>query len=324
MNNLKFNTNYNYNSIHNIGKIKNLVKELNDGDVNPQLFDFLFRFNTRNYPKTCHNVLDLPGIFDKLEDTAVIVIDDGVCQMDYAESIKPDGRMVKRDSLNDAEHQTGKLSDNKVKDIFDYCLYTTIQHKKPCYPIVVTNYDYGKEYDDYVVEGFSFRIYYRIFNKERIYEILNILSKKDYTKEELSDADYINLVFCIIFAKKPYAQDVVSYIAYFFASIEKITFNHQMDLHLALKMTIKYHFRGNDKKIEELLEMITKAIHQSRVDNVSGYEVEQFTIDELRDKYSKLKAEKVKELSLKDEEISLKDEEIKKLKKEVEELKNKD
>ena len=63
--------------------------------------------------------------------------------------------------------------------------------------------------------------------------------------------------------------------------------------------------------------MITKAIHQSRVDNVSGYEVKQFTIDELRDKCSKLEAEKVKV-------ISQKDEEIRRLKKEVEELKNKD
>lgn len=37
--------------------------------------------------------------------------------------------------------------------------------------------------------------------------------------------------------------------------------------------------------------MITMAIHESRVDHVTGYEVEQFSIDELKTKNSILKAE---------------------------------
>ena len=288
MNLKQFNKNYQYNSKYNMPKIKKIVRNLMKEDINPHLFDFLFRFNTRNYPQTCHSILDLPGEFEKIEDTAVFVIDNGVLQMDYAESIAPDGKMVKRNALNDVEHQSCKLSDEKVIQIFNYCLYMTIQHKKPCYPIVVTNHDYGKEYEDFDIEGFSFRIFFRIFDKEKIYEILNTLTKKDYTKEELSSADYINLLFCIIFAKKPYAKDIIEKIAYLFATIERITFNHQLDLHLALKMTIKYHFRDDEKKVEELLCMITKAINQSWVDELEGYEVKQFTIEELKSKLSDL------------------------------------
>ena len=37
--------------------------------------------------------------------------------------------------------------------------------------------------------------------------------------------------------------------------------------------------------------MITMAIHESRVDHVTGYEVEQFSIDELKTKNSVLEAE---------------------------------
>lgn len=67
------------------------------------------------------------------------------------------------------------------------------------------------------------------------------------------------------------------------------------------------------EKIEELLVVITKAADASRRDRFGGYEVEQFTIEELEEKISVLKAEKSKheiELSLKMKEISSKDAEI--------------
>ena len=63
--------------------------------------------------------------------------------------------------------------------------------------------------------------------------------------------------------------------------MENIKFNHQLDLHLALKMTIKYYF-SDDEKIEELLTMITKAVDIDRIDEFEGYEVKQYTIEELK------------------------------------------
>jgi len=321
--NYKFNSNYEYNSKHNMPKIRKIVRHFKEEPVNPRSLDFIFRYNARNYPRATHKELELPGEFKQIEDTAVFVMDNGVLQMDHAESVTPDGGIVERDAANDVEHQTGKLRPDKVEKIFEYCLYTAIQLKKPCYPIVVTDYDYGKEYEDYTVEGFSFRIYFRIFNKEKIYESLNTVMEKDYNQEVLSGADYLKLIYCIIFAKKPFAQDVIEKASYLFASIENIKFNHQFDLHLALKMTIKYHF-DDDEKIEELLTMITKAVDKSRIDEFGGYEVEQFTIEELEDKISILKAEKSKTqelLSQKDVELSQKDDVISQNREEISKLK---
>lgn len=170
--------------------------------VNPQSLDFLFRYNSRNYPQTTHNELNLPYKFDDVRDTAVFIIDENAKQMDYVETIKPNGDMVKRKAASNVEQQTGILNNPKIEDIFDYCLYTTIQLKKPCYAIVATDYDYGKDYHDYVIEGFPFRIYFRIFNKQKVCEMLNALKEKDYSKEELSNADYIRFIYCMIFAKK--------------------------------------------------------------------------------------------------------------------------
>lgn len=57
----KFNTNYRYNSKYNVNKIGKIVRKLMEEDVNPHIFDFLFRFNIRQYPQASHIVLDLPG-----------------------------------------------------------------------------------------------------------------------------------------------------------------------------------------------------------------------------------------------------------------------
>ena len=130
---------------------------------------------------------------------------------------------------------------NKIRDIYEYCLYATIQHQKPCYAIVVTNHDYGKEYEDYVIDGFSFRIYYRIYDKKKVYKLLNTLKNKDYIKEEMSNKEFIRFVYCLVFAKMPYAKDVVEKLVNLFCSMERLTHKQQLDLHLSLKTMIKYH-----------------------------------------------------------------------------------
>ena len=165
---MRNNTSYHNNSRHNLEKIKKIVEKLMDEDLNPSPFDFLFRYNTRNYPKISHKLLDLPGNFKNVEDTAVFIPGDGVLQMDYAESVTPNGDMEKRDAANDVEHQKTKLTIRKINAIFNYCFYKSIELKKPCYPIVVTNYDYGTNHKTYCIEGISFTIYFRIFDENRV------------------------------------------------------------------------------------------------------------------------------------------------------------
>lgn len=238
----KYNSNYKYNSKHNITKIKKIVDSMMKESVNPQTADFLFRYNSRNYPITTHKELELPGEFDEIKDSAVFIIDGTAKQMDYLETVKPDGAFVKRDSANNVEQQTGPLRDIKKEDIFNYCLYTTIHLKKPCYAIVATDHDYKKDYEDYVIEGIPLRIYFRVFNKEKIYKLLNTLKRKDYNKEEFTNTDFIRFTYCLIFAKKTFAKDIIEELVNLFATIEKISLTHQIDLHLNLKMMIKFRF----------------------------------------------------------------------------------
>ena len=126
---------------------------------------------------------------------------------------------------------------------------------------------------------------------------------KDYNNVEFSNDDYFDFIFALIFAEKHYAQDVVEKLAFLFASIEKIGRNNQLDLHLALKMVIKYRFKNDVEKIEELLTVITKAVDESGIDEISTYEVKQKSIEELKQELSNYKAE----LSKKDAVISDKD-----------------
>ena len=74
MNWKNFNTNCRYNSKHNMHKIREMVREIMEEDVNPQTLDFLFRYNSRIYPKTNHVELDLPGEFEEVKDTAVFIL----------------------------------------------------------------------------------------------------------------------------------------------------------------------------------------------------------------------------------------------------------
>lgn len=60
---------------------------------------------------------------------------------------------------------------------------------------------------------------------------------------------------------------------------------------MSLKMAIKYHFDGDDEKIKELLTVITKAVHDSEIDELIGYEVKQYSNAELKAENSSLKAE---------------------------------
>ena len=79
MNRIIFNSNFRYNSQYNMDKINELVDLIMEEDVNPQTLDFLFRFNSRGFPETYHEVLGLPGNFEEVKDSMVFVIG-GDCQ----------------------------------------------------------------------------------------------------------------------------------------------------------------------------------------------------------------------------------------------------
>jgi len=46
----------------------------------------------------------------------------------------------------------------KKQIIFEYCLYAIMNLKKPCYPYVVTNYEYGEDFIEYYVEDLPIKV----------------------------------------------------------------------------------------------------------------------------------------------------------------------
>ena len=133
------------------------------------------------------------------------------------------------------------------------------------------------------------------------------MKAKDYNNQVLSNTDYIRFVYCLIFASKDFAKEVIEELVYLFATIENISSTQQIDLFLAFKMIIKFRFGDDLKRKEELLEMVIKSVHVSRHDELNGYEAKQKSIEELKMDYATLKAEMDNVISEKDNLIFEKD-----------------
>ena len=309
-------------------KIQEIVEEIMKNKVTTKPFDFLFRDNVNQYPQTNHELLQLPGKFKNKESTGVFVKGYGSMEMDFAESILPDNIIIKREAAINLEQETGEISDEKKEAIFDYCLSTTIKLKKPCYPFVATNHEYKTDFLVCEIEGILLKINLIIFDKKKIYEILNTLNEKDYSKEEFNEVDYLLFIYSFVFAKKPYAFDVVEKLAIIFQSLNNINQELQIELYLAFITIIKYHFMSDENKIKELLTMITEVMQEEVIEDLPNYERRTQQIIELNEKLAnsekerlKLSSEKDAEISEKDAEISEKNKIIQDLRKELEKYK---
>lgn len=320
------NTNYIENSENNQEKIDKIVEGMLKEEVNKQPFDFLFRSNSETYPETTHKILELPGIFKQLENTNIYTAKGKSLQTDYVETILPDDKLITRESTVLLEHQSYDLTLDKINSIYDYRISLIGKFKRPCHIFVATNVEYNNKEIIIRIDNDPILIRILSFDEEKIYKILSILTKKEYTNKKMSEKDFLKLVYCITFAKKPYAKDVIKKSATLFASIEKMEYQHQLDLHLALKIMIKYHFES-ENEIRELLIMITKAVSGNMIDKIPKYEkLNKEVIDykntimemdkQLTEKEEKLN-EKNEKLNETEEKLNAKDEEIKKLKERI-------
>ena len=313
---------YNSNYIKNSKKpeyVERVVKELLDEEINKKPYDFWFRFVGEEYPETNHKFLNLPGIFKQIESTNVFTKEGKSLQMDLVESILPDGKNVKYAAITNMEHQARKLSPSKIEDIFFYSIFLIGKFKQPCYSYVITSVNHGVKEKIYEIDGHPLKIHFILFDEKRIYKILSTLNKIDYTKVNMSEMDFIRLNHCIIFAK-----DIIEKSVNLFISIEKIKFEYQLVLFLALKMMIKYHFRDNFGKTKELLTMITKAVSDSMIEEMPLYQrTRQKLLDAQIQIVEKDKALAENELTIAENEriIAEKDEEIESLKAKIKSLK---
>ena len=268
--NQKFNNNYQKNAA-NQKEIQKMVEYMIMEKVNKHPFDFLFRRNCENYPKTSHNVLGLPGIFKQKEGPNVYTLKGRSLQQDFVESVLPDGEQLTHEATLGLEQLANLLTPEKTEIIYLYKNFNIAKHEKPSIPIIVTNYDYKTDELVCKINGEFFTIKIIYFSPEKIEKTINSLCKKDYSKEEMSEADFLKLVHCIIFARKENAKDVIEKAVDIFVSCEKIQDNYQLDLHLALKIMIKYRYKDK-KEIRRLLTMITQAVSEKPLSELSHYE----------------------------------------------------
>ena len=85
----------------------------------------------------------------------------------------------------------------------------------------------------------------------------------------------------MIFAKKPYAYEVVEKLAEMFATIDNVTSDIRGDLFYAVSGMIKYHFKDDDKK-RVLITMMLKNKSYDEYKNLSRNERLEFQKEKLQ------------------------------------------
>ncbi len=291
-------------------EIEKLAEEILAREVTNMPFDFQYRRNMEEYPEINHKELGLPGIYQKTEDSIILVQDGNTYEMDYIESVLPDGEKIFRNAAINAEQETGHITSVKKEKIFEYYLNSIIKLKKIVYPYVITNYDYKSDFIDYVVENCPIRINLIIFNDKKVEKVLNTLKNKDYYKEEFTGRDHVRFNHCLIFAKKPYACEVVVDLAKIFTTIQHVTLDIRCDLFTALCMMIKYHLSDYNAKKELIVMMLQSMTYEQRK-KLTREERREFELAKLLNDINI----KDKIINQKDVDLRQKDEEILKLRK---------
>ena len=293
-------------------------------------YDYLFRNTGESYPKSTHIALELPGIFKNTENTPIFTLNGRSLQQDLLESVMPDHDTLFEEATYDLEHMSYFIDPDKM-EVFYQCKNSTIKkHGTPCIIYVITNINYKtKDIIHYINnEAFSIRIIY--ISQEKIDKILNTISSRDYSKEELSELDMVRLIHCLIFANKKHSKRVVKKVAEIFVGIKKIKHQHHLDLHLALKTMIKYQFQDDIKEQEVLLEMISGVMSDEELEELSTfdyrtkkYEIKIEERDAIIEEAEKTLKEKDRFIEETEKTLKEKDEEIEKLKFQLNELRAK-
>ena len=252
--------------VHKI-RIMRIVDKIMKEKITPFPFDYLFRSTIQLHPEVTHNVLNLPGEYDGYEDTSLFVKNKHELKMDYLEKVIIKDNEVFNEALTNLEHETKSIKKGKKDIIFEFVYKTMFHYGKFCYSYVATNHDYKEDTIHYEKDGAICIMHLIIFNKEKIYKILNTLNEKDYIKNEFTETDLVNFIHCLVFAKDEFAKDVVRKLVKLFTRIKNITEEMQKELSSALCLMIKYHFT-DEKEIRRLLTMITESLPQTQQENL--------------------------------------------------------
>ena len=314
-------------------KIKKIVHEImNEKNDNPR--DSTFRFLQHYHGEAQHISLRFPGEFVANLKTETFTIKNRNYRMDAAELVNPDDTLPCRSTIN-PEQQTTEITPSKVDAMYDYKLQLTFKYKLPSLNVIVTNIGDKDHTIIYESHGDAYKVYVRVFTDEEISKRLNTLTYNIKTNKELSEIEVLDFAYIMMLAQENKTKAYSEKVANLFSEVKKLDINLQLDMHYVMKKLIRLHFRDDLNKTEELLTMITKALHPKALDDLTtmqkmSIELEDFktelininekcnTIQEennnikkennnIKEKYNAIKKESAK-----------KDEEIKKLKQQIE------
>ena len=315
-----------------ITTVEQAVESLMDENITSKPYDYLFGDTADTYPKINHELLELPGFYSRKESSRLYTQKNRTLEADSISSVCPDGKKIFREATIDLEQETGPVKEDKKEIIFEYALQASFKYKKPCYPYIVTNHEYEEEFFDYCKEDIIIRMHLIVFDKKRVYKNINTLNEKDFTKDEFTPYDLVRFKHCLVFAKMPYAIDVLEKLVELFTKIKIINAEIQSDLFSSLNLMIQYHFRHDTKKIKELLTMITEQIPKNQLNDVTkqaelknklvASENSNKEKDLIINEQGQALNQKNQELNQKDQELNQKDQELNQKDHEIEKLKS--
>ena len=275
----------------NMSEIMHEVSIMLEEKINRQAHDYISTINGEAFPDINHKILGIPGIFKGLYSSRGHTQNGRHKYMDLIELIEPDGKVVTKESIANVEYVISKL-DNEV--LFDYDLSSILKYKKRIFHIVVVNKDMGVPEEIIEVSGHPIKVLYRVFDEIRQWKVLCRLAEKTNNNKEITVEDYIELVHCIANSVNPHAKEYIEECVDLFTRIDNIDSTYQSNMHLSLKIMIKFIFEDDIEKTEELLMMITKALPFKSYRGISSYEEAitrahdlEIEVGELNDKLSK-------------------------------------
>ena len=146
-------------------------------------------------------------------------------------------------------------------------------------------------------------------------------------KKELTEEESLYFAYISIFVKNDIGYEIIEELSHLFAQARITDRLLKLQMYLVLKRMIKEICVGDDKKIKELLAMITKEISPDDYEKLSFIEFFEYDLAK-KDEAIEVQKETIpqrdniisdmgNELSRKDDELSRKDEEIRRLKEQL-------
>ena len=279
-----------------------------------------FRRNANKYPKATIDAYEIPGQYTKFGSPVVFPKSVNPKEYDFVASLNPDWKILLDDATAILQHENGEISPSKIYNFYEHWLNYFIEKNRICLPFVVTNHNYEKNYIWEVINEFGFKLSLLIYDKDKIYKILNTLLDKDFSKEKFSELDVVKFHQCMIHAQKSFAKDVLEKLLTIFCSAKNISFDDKLEVYISLCIAIRYHFSDDFKKAKEMVIMATEVMDDDIICSlptfVSERELYLMEVD-LRKKQEDYYIEKFYNITKKN------NDEIVKLEKEIERLNNK-